>query len=96
MLTKAEMDDIWHNKPVGYFRNNFCKGKKPLNRFLVRVALERVVKTPLPAYHREVFAKTSEEASSMVDLSDIRTHLESQGEKWDYNISWIKSVIKRA
>lgn len=96
MLTKAEMEDIWHNKPVGYFRNTFCKGKKQLSRYLVRVALERVVKTPLVAFEKEVFAKTREEAYSMIDSSHIRKHLESHGEKWDGNITTIKSVIKRA
>jgi hypothetical protein len=96
MLTKAEMDDIWHNKPVGYFRNTFCKGRKPLNRYLVRVALERVVKTPLIAFEKEVFATTREAAYSMIDCSHIRTHLESHGEKWDGNVTTIKSVIKRA
>ena len=63
MLTKAEMEDIWNNKPVGYLRNNFCSRSKknPLRKFFFEKTAKKEVRLDSKVFG-PIFAKDSKKA----------------------------------
>lgn len=62
MLTKKELDDIWENKPHGYFTKlkKTLASKEKLNKYLVTARLFEQQETEVQVVEEEVHAKNSE------------------------------------
>lgn len=82
-LSKQEMEDIWYNKPVGYF-STLKKTLKNTRKY--RIQVEPYTYNYLPKETFEVRAKTVQEAQMHVRLNYVEKHKNLRPDGYVYRI----------
>jgi hypothetical protein len=96
LFTREELENIWQNKPYGYFRDQLkkIKGKQ---KFKIKLTAYKTEKTELGSIETTVYAKDRSDA-----IFTNRTTLESKLKvkldlpQWDsnVNIDWQTEVVR--
>lgn len=66
MLTKAELEDIWNNKPVGYLKNKYLRRGKLPKKYVVEITPRQTETITHNKLVYEVSAHTQSEATTNV------------------------------
>jgi hypothetical protein len=74
MFTREELEDIWQNKPYGYFVNQVkaMKGKK---KYKIKITAKKIVKEELGSIEGVVYAKDLSSATSGVQAVTLKSQL---------------------
>lgn len=82
-LSKSEMEDIWLNKPVGYFQN-LKKRLKSTKKYKIR--LSPYTRNYLPEETFEVRAKNVEDAKMLARTEYVKNHKDLHPDAWIYRL----------
>lgn len=93
IFTKQELDDIWENKPAGYFASEY---KKQKNKKLFIVTTEMHIPQVVDSITSEVWAKSGKDAQDQVHYGNYQTLRSRNKEKypdaWDSRVSYTTRV----
>lgn len=97
MFSKQELDDMWENKPYGYF-TKLTKGQKGKTRYKIKTVAYKVVEEVLGEEETIVWAKSSTDAVSSVNhnksVGALRQRLSLN--VWDSKVRYITKFVGRA
>jgi len=86
MLNKAEMEDIWNNKPVGYLKNMMKRNK---NTSLYKVTVQPYERKLHDMHEVKIRAKNKDDATYLAQKQIRSEYTDQQIDGW-----LIKGVIK--
>jgi hypothetical protein len=88
MFARGELQDIWDNRPYGYFTQE-VRQRKGKSRYVVTCFAYRTIKQPVGDVSMEIFASSMEAATKQAS-SSLRAHLvrEKQIGPWDNDITY--------
>jgi alpha-mannosidase len=74
IFTKEELEDIWQNKPYGYFHQQLksIKGKK---RYKIKITAYKTEKIELGSLETIVLAKDASDATGSVNVNAAKSSL---------------------
>ena len=79
MVSKAEMEDIWNNKPVGYLKDMMKRNK---NTSLYKVKLQPYQRWLLDIHEVEIRAKNKDEATTLAQKEIRSKYPDQQIDGW--------------
>ena len=79
MLTKAEMEDIWNNKPVGYLKTMMKRNK---NTSLYKVTIQPYERKLHDIHEVEIRAKNRDDAIALAQQHVKRIGIDQKIDGW--------------
>ena len=79
MVSKAEMEDIWNNKPVGYLKDMMKRNKKTP---LYKVKLQPYQRKLLDVHEVEIRAKKKDDAVMLAQNEIRKKYADQQIDGW--------------
>ena len=94
MFTREELEDIWQNKPYGYFHQQLknTKGKK---KYKIKITAYKTEKIELGSLETIVLAKDASDATGSINVNNAKTTLMLKLNlgKWDPTIQYTYQVV---
>ena len=88
MLTRQELEDIWENKPHGYFPK-MLKERKGAKKYIVTTEVRKTNVVTIDTIVQEVWAKNATTAQSLVHQAAVLKLRNTHGlSQWDGSVSY--------